>query len=174
MGGEPQDDHAFSGRLGFGDRPAVVVVDMCQAYFTAGSPLFIDRPGVADRCLELVEAARATDCPIWWTRVLIPAHSRSVFRRKVPALATLAPGHPLADWLPKLTPLADEPVVTKQSASAFFGTDLVEQLKTRDIDTVVLAGVSTSGCVRATALDACQHDLVPIGAVAAGFGHHDG
>lgn len=153
---------AFSGRLGFGQRPALVVVDMCRAYFTPGSPLFIDQPRVADRCRELVEGARAAGHPVWWTRVAIPSRSRSVFRRKVPALEVLAPEHPLGEWLADLVPIEGEAVVTKRGASSFFGTDLAAQLAAKHIDTVVIGGVSTSGCVRATAIDACQHDLIPI------------
>lgn len=155
---------AFNRRLGFGDRPAVVIVDMCQAYFTAGSPLDLGDRSSVDGCVALVEAARRSDIPVLWTRVEFePGGSNGgVFYRKVGALESFDRGNPLADWLPELTPLSTEPVVTKQAASSFFGTDLAEQLAELGVDTVVIGGVSTSGCVRATALDACQHDLVPI------------
>lgn len=141
---------------------AVVLVDLSQAYFSSGSPLNTERPEVMDHCRELLAFAREYGVPIWWTRVEIPADSRSVFRRKVPALAAFAPGHPMGEWLPGLRPAAGEGVVTKAGASAFFGTPLAAELETAGVDTLVLGGVSTSGCVRATALDACQHDLIPV------------
>lgn len=154
---------AFNQRLGFGRNTALVIVDMCQAYFTEGSPLDLDDRSAIDGCVALVEAARTNDVPVFWSRVEFePGGDNGVFYRKVGALASFDRGNPLADWLPELTPHAGEPVITKQAASSFFGTDLAEQLAALSIDTVVIGGVSTSGCVRATALDACQHNLVPI------------
>ena len=160
--GRDDRDDGFHQRLGFGKRPAVVVVDMCKAYFTPESPLFLDRPNVVGHCRDLVETARALGHRIWWTRVEIPPDSNQVFRRKVGALSIFAQNHPWAGWLDELVPDPGEAIVTKQNASAFFATDLADQLRHQGVDTVVIAGVSTSGCVRATALDACQHNFVPI------------
>lgn len=154
---------AFHRRLGFGERPALVVVDMCRAYFSPSSPLDLDDRTSLDGCVALVDAARSAAIPIFWTRVEFePGGAGSVFYRKVGALSSFDLGNPLGGWLPELTPAEGEPVITKQGASSFFGTDLAHQLDDLDIDTVVIGGVSTSGCVRATAVDACQHDLVPI------------
>lgn len=155
---------AFNRRLGFGQKAAVVIVDMCQAYFTEGSPLDLGDRSSIDGCVALVEAARANDVPVFWTRVEFePGGSNGgVFYRKVGALESFDRGNPLADWLPGLLPIEGEPIITKQAASSFFGTDLAEQLAAAHVDTVVMGGVSTSGCVRATALDACQHNLVPV------------
>lgn len=155
---------SFNRRLGFGKKPAVVVVDMCRAYFTEGSPLDLGDRSSIDGCVALVETARLNGVPVFWTRVEFEpgGGNGGVFYRKVGALASFDRGNPLADWLPELVPADTEPVITKQAASSFFGTGLAEQLTTLGIDTVVLGGVSTSGCVRATALDACQYDLVPI------------
>ncbi len=155
---------AFNRRLGFGDRPAVVIVDMCRAYFTEGSPLDLGDRSAIDGCVALVDAARAAEVPVVWTHVEYEPGGANggVFYRKVGALSSFDRGNPLGDWLPELTPEPHDLVITKQSASSFFGTDLAEQLQEDSVDTVVIGGVSTSGCVRATALDACQHDLVPI------------
>jgi len=155
---------SFNRRLGFGKQPAVVIVDMCLAYFTADSPLDLGDRSSIDGCAALVETARANGMPVFWTRVEFEPGGQDggVFYRKVGALALFDRGNPLAGWLPELTPLEGETVITKQAASAFFGTDLADQLTANNIDTVVIGGVSTSGCVRATALDACQHDIVPI------------
>lgn len=153
----------FHRRLGFGTRPAVLIVDMCQAYFTPGSPLDLGDRTSIDGCIELVSAARESRLPVWWSRVEFePGGDGGVFYRKVGALKHFDRGDPLGNWLDELQPQSGEPVVTKQSASAFFGTDLAADLKADNIDTLVIGGVSTSGCVRATAIDACQHGIVPI------------
>lgn len=163
MSEEPAADIGFNGRLGFGDRLAVLVVDMCRAYFTDGSPLNLGSRDAIEGCVALVDAARTAGVPVIWTRVEFePGGNGGVFYRKVGALASFDRGNPLGDWLPELQPAEDEPVITKQAASSFFGTDLVDQLAARDIDTVIIGGVSTSGCVRASAIDACQYDIVPI------------
>lgn len=154
----------FNARLGFGSRPAVVVVDMCRAYFEPGSPLHLGRPEVVDACRRLVTGARAAGVPVLWTRVEYePGMTNGgVFARKATVLRVFEQGGPLGDWVDGLEPAPGEDVVTKQAASGFFGTDLAGRLRGRGVDTVVVCGVSTSGCVRATALDACQHNLVPI------------
>ena len=137
---------------------------MCRAYFEAGSPLDIGRPEVLDAVRALVAAARAAGLPVVWTRVEFEPGGADggVFYRKVGALALFDRGQPLGGWVADLVPAPGEAVVTKQGASAFFGTDLARRLRAGGVDTVIVCGVSTSGCVRASALDACQHDLVPI------------
>ncbi len=85
-----------------------------------------------------------------------------VFFRKIPALKAFCTGNPLADFPPALVPSADEPVITKQYASAFFGTSLASLLRAQGIDCVLLAGMSTSGCVRASTVDAIQHGFIPV------------
>ncbi len=154
----------FNRRLGFGERPAVVVVDMCRAYFEPDSPLFAGVPDVADRCRDLVTAARSAGVPVLWTRVEFEPGGADggVFYRKVRALSVFDRGGPLGDWLDGLAPEPGDVVVTKQYASAFFATSLASSLVSLGVDTTVICGVSTSGCVRATALDACQHGFVPI------------
>ncbi len=148
-----------------GDMPAVIVVDMCKAYFESGSPLFIDRPDVVDACRSLVESARSVGVPVLWTRVeLEPGGADGgVFRRKAPVLKVFERGEgELGEWIEGLAPIDGEPVITKQFASSFFNTTLADDLRDLNVDTAVICGVSTSGCVRATALDACQSGFVPI------------
>ena len=154
----------FNRRLGIGDRPAVVVVDLCRAYFEPDSPLYAGVPTVADRCRDLVAAARAAAIPVIWTRVEFEPGGADggVFYRKVGALSVFDRGGPLGRWLEGIEPTPGELVVTKQYASGFFGTSLAASLTSSGIDTTIICGVSTSGCVRATALDACQHGFVPI------------
>ncbi len=154
----------FNRRLGMGRRPAVIVVDLCRAYFEEGSPLYAGVPEVADRCRELVATARGAGVPVLWTRVEFEPGGADggIFYRKVGALSVFDRGGPLGDWLPGLEPEPGEVVITKQYASGFFATSLASSLVAAGIDTAIICGVSTSGCVRATALDACQHGFVPI------------
>ena len=154
----------FDNELAWGESPGLLVVDMCRAYFEADSPLFIDRPAVVDANIRLVQASRDAGVPVFWSRVeFVPGGvDGGVFYRKVGALSVFDHGGPLGEWVPGLAPRDEDVVVTKQAASSFFGTDLDAALRTSGIDTLLVSGVSTSGCVRATALDACQYNYVPV------------
>ncbi|MDH4147407.1 MAG: isochorismatase family protein [Acidimicrobiia bacterium] len=154
----------FGNRLGFGARPALVVVDFCRAYLDPASPLYAAAEPAMAACGELLAGARAAGVPVLHTRVEYEPGGANggVWFRKVPALACFERGNPLADWPAELAPRPGETVVTKQYASGFFGTSLASTLVARQVDTVLIAGVSTSGCVRATALDALQHGFVPV------------
>jgi nicotinamidase-related amidase len=156
----------FGKALQPGRRPALLVVDFVRAYLVPGSPLYAGVEAARDACCELLAAARAAHVPIVHTNVQYQPGGRDggVFFRKVPALACFEAGaHPdLVAFAEGLEPVAGETVITKQYASAFFGTSLASTLTAMGVDTVLIAGVSTSGCVRATAVDACQHGFVPL------------
>jgi maleamate amidohydrolase len=156
----------FARRLGWGARPAVLLVDPALAYTDPGSPLFL-RTGqaAADRMAGLADAARAAGVPVVWTAVRFADESCSeapLFAAKVPALKVFAAGNPLGGFAPPLKPAPGEQVVIKHYASAFAGTPLAAWLSSHSIDTLVIGGYSTSGCVRASALDALQHGFRPI------------
>jgi maleamate amidohydrolase len=155
----------FGKSLRPGRRPALLVIDFVRAYLVPGSPLYAGVEAARDACRELLGAARAACIPVLHTNVQYQSGGRDggVFFRKVPALACFEAGaHPeLAAFAEGLEPAAGETVITKQYASAFFGTSLASTLTALGVDTVLIAGVSTSGCVRATAVDACQHGFVP-------------
>lgn len=154
----------FGATLPFGRNPAVLVVDLVQAYTQPGSGLhaqgFVDAVP-ANR--TLVAAARAAGVPVIYTTVAYDSAGRDggLFFRKVPALRSFLPGSPLGAFVEGVGPLPGETVVTKQYASAFFGTSLSSTLAACRVDTVLITGFSTSGCVRATALDALQHGYAP-------------
>ncbi|MHC8502193.1 isochorismatase family protein [Pseudonocardia bannensis] len=157
---------AFSGRVGWGSRPALLVIDMVRAYTAPGGPFELPEPGPAlAACAELVDTARAGGHPVLWTVVRYASGlaDGGLFVRKVPALAAFAED---ADggWgeiARPLKPQSGEPMVVKQYASAFFATSLASTLAAAGVDTVVACGVSTSGCVRASATDALQHGFRP-------------
>jgi maleamate amidohydrolase len=156
----------FGGALPWGERPALVIVDMAMAYFEAGSPLHAGVESTLGPNIALAAAMRARGHPVIFTRVEYAAglggRDGGLFYRKVKALACFDAGNPLGDFHPDLRPQAGDMVLTKQYPSAFFGTPLASTLTALRVDTVIVTGLSTSGCVRATALDALCHGFVPI------------
>jgi maleamate amidohydrolase len=142
----------------------VVVIDLVRAYTHPDGPFALpDAQAAVEATAELVETARDKDVPVVWTVVRYAAGlaDGGLFVRKVPALACFAEGA-AGDWGDlALEPVAGELVVGKQYASAFFGTSLATTLHSAGVDTLVIAGVSTSGCVRATAMDALNSGFRP-------------
>ncbi|WP_394760442.1 isochorismatase family protein [Phenylobacterium sp.] len=153
----------FGGRLVFGAAPAYLVVDVVRAYTDPASPLYAGVEAALASNIRMIAACRAQDVPVIFTRVLYQAGGADggVFYRKVPALSAYLEGSPLGDFCEGIVPTADEVIVTKQYASAFFGTSLAATLRAIGVDTVLMGGFSTSGCVRASALDALQNGFVP-------------
>ena len=160
----PGLDEGFAGTLSPGRRPAVLAIDLMRAYFDPASPLCLPSRDCLASGARVLAAARANGVPVIHTRVeFAPDGSDGgVFVRKVPALEHLYGGGPLSELMPEVAPVEGELVITKQYASAFFGTSLASTLVARGIDTVVLVGVSTSGCIRATGVDAVQHGFIPL------------
>lgn len=154
---------AFDGRLAFGQTPALLIVDVVMAYLDPASPLYAGVEDALACCERLVAGARRAGVPVVFTNVeYAPGGADGgVFYRKVPALKAFERGSPLGAFPPSLQPRPEDLVVTKQYASAFFGTSLASTLTAHGVDCVLIGGFSTSGCVRATALDACQHGFAP-------------
>jgi nicotinamidase-related amidase len=156
----------FGKSLGFGRRPALLIIDFVQAYLQPGSPLYAGVEQARADCETLLKSCRAAGIPIVHTNVAFQKGGRDggVFFRKVPALSCFEAGaHPeLARFADGLEPAPGETVITKQYASAFFGTSLASTLTALGVDTLLIAGVSTSGCVRATGVDCCQHGFIPV------------
>jgi len=155
----------FDGRMGFGRAPAIIVVDFIKAYTEPGSPLYAPAVVTAVQAtVPLLAAGRRKSLPVIYTRVLYHRNGSDggLFVRKVPALRRMVEGEPLADIVPELPPGPDDVILIKQYASAFFGTSLAAMLTAQGVDTLIITGCSTSGCVRATAVDAMQHGFRPI------------
>jgi maleamate amidohydrolase len=154
----------YTRRLGFGRRPVLLVVDFIDAYFIKSSPLYAKVENVAAVAGNVLAAARAGGVPVIFTKVIYDANGLNggVFVRKVKVLRALVDGAPEAEITQRLAPRAGELVITKQYASAFFGTSLAATLTAMGVDSVLICGLTTSGCVRATAVDAMQHGFVPI------------
>ncbi len=163
--GDPAANYAgvFDSHLRFGANPALLIVDMVMAYFDADSPLYADTENTLDSNVRLVAAARSAGVPVIFTNVVYEPGGANggLFYLKIPALSVFDQGSPLGAFPASLQPRADELVITKQYASAFFGTNLADALREKNIDTLLISGLSTSGCVRATAIDAIQYGFAP-------------
>ena len=147
-------------QLGLGSKPALVVVDMIKGFTDPECPLGTHCPEVIAANQVLLAAFRRKGLPIYFTTVVYHnAAQARVFREKVPALNVLQPGSPWTQLDPALARREDELLLEKRWASAFFGTDLAERLRAKQVDSLVTTGLTTSGCVRATAVDGLQHDL---------------
>ncbi|MEE4659125.1 MAG: isochorismatase family protein [Halieaceae bacterium] len=145
--------------LSMGERPALVLVDMINGFTDPQCPLGSDCPSVVAANAQLLARFRASKLPVFFTTVVYrDAGQARVFRDRLPALDLLTPDSHWVKVDAALTPLAEEPVVEKQWASAFFATDLAAQLAAAAVDSLVVTGLTTSGCVRATVLDGLQHD----------------
>lgn len=161
MGRSSRYKGVWGNRIGFGQRPALLVIDFLKGYTIEGSPLYA--PGVVDavaRTPHLIEAARRAGVPVIHTRILYLAENCAdggTWVQKAPVMKAMVEGNELAEFCDEVVPAAGELVIVKQYASAFFGTSLASHLHAQGIDTVVLAGCSTSGCIRASAVDAVQH-----------------
>lgn len=154
---------AFDGRLPFGKRPALLLVDLVEAYLQPGSPLYAGIEAALASAVRVTATARAAAIPIVFTNVEYQPGGADggVFFRKVPALKVFEKGSPLGAFPAALSPRDGDVVITKRYASAFFATHLASTLTALGVDTVLVCGTSTSGCIRATALDACQHGFIP-------------
>ncbi len=154
---------AFDGHLAFGANPALIIVDVVMAYFDKKSPLYAAVEDVLASNERLLATARTAGIPVIFTNVVYQPGGANggLFYKKIPALKVLDQGSSLGEFPPSLRPEAGEIVLTKQYASAFFGTSLAVILTKLKIDTLLIAGLSTSGCVRATALDALQYGFAP-------------
>jgi maleamate amidohydrolase len=155
----------FHGTVGLGRRPALIVVDVNQGFTDPASPLVCDLDGVVAAIGRLLDVARAAGIPVVYTTVSYDEGDRqaaAAFTDKIPALLTLEAGTRWVEIDPRIAPRDDEPVLNKLFASAFFGTALSSFLTANGSDSLIVTGASTSGCVRATVVDALQHGYRPI------------
>ena len=144
---------------GLGQRPALVLVDVINGFTDPDCPLGSEADAVVSACERLLQAFREAGLPVFFTTVVYhdPDQAR-VFRARLPALEVLEPGSHWVQVDPRLAPLENEILVEKQWASGFFKTPLHEHLTASGADSLVVTGLTTSGCVRATAVDGLQYD----------------
>ena len=145
--------------LGLGEKPALVLVDMIEGFTNPECPLGCACPEVVAANAKLLQAFRNQGLPVMYTTVVFHREDQArVFRDRVPALNVLTPDSHWIEVDERLAPVAGEPVVEKQWASAFHGTDIDSLLREQGVDSLVITGLTTSGCVRASVVDGLQYD----------------
>jgi nicotinamidase-related amidase len=149
----------FSGAFRLGDRPALLVVDLCRGFTDPDCPLGSEATEEVERTRGVLDAARRAGVLVAFTTIAYDegALRSTAWPRKVPSLAQLVVGSPWVEIDPRLARRPGEPVLAKTGASAFFGTPLASLLVSAGIDSVVVLGATTSGCVRASVVDSVQH-----------------
>lgn len=149
----------FANRIGFGEKPALLIVDFINAFTDESCPLGSNLSREIQATALLLRIFRQKKLPVHYTTTAYEEGyaSAGVFIVKVPSLTHLRQGTKLVEIDERLKPQRHETIWEKKYASAFFGTTLASALNAQKIDTLVIAGCTTSGCVRASAVDACQH-----------------
>ena len=157
-------ESGITGAVGFGEAPALVVVDLQTAFTDPACPLGTDLDDTVVATADLLETAREVDIPVFFSRCVYREDGRdgAVFVNKIPSTRELTPDSQWVEIDPRLNPTDGEVVIEKQQPSAFFNTGLHTMLTHERVDTVVVTGATTSGCVRATVVDACSHGYRPI------------
>jgi maleamate amidohydrolase len=151
----------FANSVGIGERPALVLVDFVLGFtdpehFGGGNI----KPAI-ERTRALLAVVRARCWPVAHTRVVYADDGSDAgsFARKAPGLLKLTETSPLSQIVDEVKPVAGELIVRKRQASAFFGTEFGSWLAWKRVDTLLVAGCTTSGCVRATVVDAVSHNM---------------
>jgi len=159
-------ERGFGLTLGFGESPALVVIDFMRAFTDPALPLGANLDRELAETMRVLGAAREAEIPIYYTAVWYEEkdlRDGGVWVKKQwKGAQTLKAGTPEVDLDPRLGRRPEEPIILKKYASAFFGTDLVSRLNARRVDTLIITGCTTSGCVRATAVDAVQNGFRPM------------
>lgn len=146
--------------VSLGQRPALVLVDMVRGFTDPSCPLGAEATSVVAANAKLLAAFRAAQLPVFFTTVIYRSPSQArVFRARIEALNLLTPDSKWVQVDERLKPAVGEAIVEKQWASGFFGTDLAARLRAARADSLVVTGLTTSGCVRATVVDGLQHEF---------------
>lgn len=156
--------NVYGNKIGFGKKPALILIDFVEAYFDKNCDLYADVEDALASAKRILEAARKAGILVVYTNVVY--HKSGVnggrFYQKAMPLKNFVEGSPMGEWPKGLVPREDELVVSKQYPSAFFATSLASTLTAAGVDSVILTGLTTSGCVRASCVDACSHGFIPI------------
>lgn len=145
--------------LGLGLKPALIVVDMINGFTDPACPLGCECPAVVAANVILLDAFHSRDLPVYFTTVVYHDDTEAqVFRQRLPALNVLTPDSRWVAIDPRLDRKPQDALIEKRWASAFHATDLAARLRRRGVDSLVVTGLTTSGCVRATAVDGLQYD----------------
>jgi maleamate amidohydrolase len=155
----------FGIKIGFGERPALIVIDMLKGFTDPAMPLGATLDAEIAAQQPLLDAAHARDIPVIFSTVIYEeaeAKDAGLWGIKMKGSLTLTAGSDAVKVDPRLAMGPRDILLVKKYASCFFGTDLVARLNSRRVDTLVITGCTTSGCVRATAVDAVQNGFRPM------------
>jgi nicotinamidase-related amidase len=159
MSKTPQDRDLAIGTLSLGLCPALIVVDLSNGFSDPASPLGGDFDSQILHINGLLEIFRTKKLPVYYTSVVYHDETTaSVFRRRLPDLNILQTSSEWVKINSKINKEPDELIIEKQWPSAFFKTQLAAQLEKNSVDSIVVVGLTTSGCVRATVVDGLQHN----------------
>ena len=155
----------FGQKIGFGERPALIVIDMIKAFTKPDMPLGANLDSQLAAQAPLIDVAHERDIPVIFSTVIY--HDRDlkdagIWALKMKGTLSLKAGTDATDVDPRLDMQDNDSLLVKKYASCFFGTDLVPRLMSQRVDTLIITGCTTSGCVRATAVDAVQNGFRPI------------
>lgn len=158
-------------RVGYGNTPALLVIDLQRAFTDTENPIGSDLTAVVERTNDLLAAAHRNALPVVFTRIVTKHEDMrdlGVWGEKIPSMSVLQAGAECVKLDPRLDIREEDHILDKRQASAFHETELDSMLTYFGVDTTVIAGCTTSGCVRATAVDACSHGfrtIIPKSAV---------
>lgn len=155
---------AYDNKLGFGKRPALILVDFVEAYFDKSCELYADVDDALASALRVRQLASKKNVPVIFTNIVYHRGGADggVFYQKVKPLRHFQKGEPMGAWPKGLEPADNEFVISKQYPSAFFGTSLAATLTALNVDSLIITGLTTSGCIRATCLDCVSNGFIPI------------
>ena len=155
----------FGQKIGFGERPALIVIDMIKAFTKPDMPLGANLDSQLAAQGPLIDVAHERDIPVIFSTVIYYDHDlkdAGIWALKMKGTLSLKAGTDATDVDPRLDMHGNDSLLVKKYASCFFGTDLVPRLMSQRVDTLIITGCTTSGCVRATAVDAVQNGFRPI------------
>jgi maleamate amidohydrolase len=154
----------YNGSLGYGERSALILVDFVQAYFDKDCEMYAGVEDELASALRIRDLARDAGIKVLYSNVVYQQDGSDggVFFTKAPVLKNFIAGNPMGNWPKGLQPADNEMVISKQYPSAFFGTTLASVLNEEGVDTLLITGLTTSGCVRATCVDAMCNGFIPI------------
>jgi maleamate amidohydrolase len=155
----------FGQKLGFGHQPALLIVDMAKAFTNPGMPLGSNLDKQIEAIQQLLRAAHDRGAPVIFSTVSYEDENlkdAGIFGMKQKGSASLRAGTEGVQIDPRLDFRPGDSLIVKKYASCFFGTDLISRLNVRGADTLIITGCTTSGCVRASAVDACQNGFRPM------------
>lgn len=158
-----QEQEIGTTSMGLGERPALLVVDFTEGFTNPASPMGVDMSPAVESTVALLDVVRAREIPVAFTTNSYRSDmgDAGVWPKKFPSLRHLAAGTPWVELDRRLIPDEHDLVVNKNYPSAFFGTSILSWLVAHQVDSVIITGCTTSGCIRATTVDALQYGFRP-------------